>query len=103
MADGNDTKFQKAMSNGLVATAAWFALLFAYCLFQALRIEVPAINQAFPILTGGWVGMLTLAQGNKNKQIEEKADKAEEDVKQLKRVAKKAHPKTTKQLVVDDE
>lgn len=98
MANGNETKFQKAMSNGLVATVAWFVLLIIYCIFQGLHVDAPALNQAFFMLTGGWVGMLTLAQSNKNKQNEEDTKQNTEDVKKLKKVAKKEHPREAKEL-----
>lgn len=102
MANGNDTKFQKAMSSGLVATIGWFALLVIYCTFQALHIDVPAVNNAFPILTGGWVGMLTLAQSAKNRQTADDTEQNKEDVKQLKKVAKKEHPKVAKEELEDE-
>lgn len=79
------------MSNGLVATIAWVIVLILYCTFQALRIDAPGLNQAFFLLTGGWVGMLTLAQGKKN------AD-TKNDVEKLKEVAKENHPETTGEL-----
>ncbi|QHB37455.1 membrane protein [Mycobacterium phage Leopard] len=79
----NDSWFNRSMSNGLIATAAWFVLFIVYCVFQALKIEAPALNQAFLLLTGGWVGMLTLAQSRKQAKTEEKAERAEEKVNEL--------------------
>lgn len=73
--------FQNAMSNGLVASLAWFVILILYCTFQVLHIDAPGLNQAFLLLTGGWVGMLTLAQSKKNTREEIKAN--EEKMEQL--------------------
>ena len=83
--NSNDSWFSRSMSNGLIATLAWGAVLALYCVFQALKIEAPALNQAFLLLTGGWVGMLTLAQSKKNAKVEQDVDK-------LKEVAKEHHP-----------
>jgi hypothetical protein len=79
MTNGNGGNgFPRWMSVGLVATAAWFLLLILYCVFLWLKIEAPALNNAFLLLTGGWVGMLTLAQGNKNKRVEASVEKIKE-------------------------
>jgi hypothetical protein len=83
--DGVNQWFQKAMTNGLIATIAWFIVLILYCAFQALHVDAPGLNQAFLLLTGGWVGMLTLAQSKKNAETQGDVDK-------LKTVAKKEHP-----------
>ena len=80
MANGNGGGFPRWMSVGLVATTAWFLLLVLYCVFLALKIEAPALNNAFLLLTGGWVGMLTLAQGNKNKHTEATVEKIKEAI-----------------------
>lgn len=73
------------MSNGLIATIAWFIVLVLYSVFQSLHVDAPGLNQAFLLLTGGWVGMLTLAQSKKNAETAEDVDK-------LKEVAKEKHP-----------
>lgn len=74
--------FQKAMSNGLIATAAWLLVLILYSIFQAKHIDAPGLNQAFLLLTGGWVGMLTLAQSKKNADTKEDVEKLKEVVKE---------------------
>jgi hypothetical protein len=91
-------RFQAAMSSGLIATVGWFSLLIVYCVFKWQKIEAPSIDQAFLLLTGGWVGMLTLAQNRKNQKVEEKADSAQADVDKLKEVAVQNHPESAGDL-----
>jgi hypothetical protein len=82
MANGRkETAFERAMSNGLLATVAWFILLILYVTFRGFKIEAPGLDLAFQVLTGGWVAMLTLAQSRKNL-------KTEEEVKELKQTVK---------------
>lgn len=82
MVIGNGGKFNQWMSNGLLATIAWFILLVIYCTFKAKGIEDPTLGNAFILVTGAWVGMLTLAQGRKNAKTEEKAEEAKESAKE---------------------
>lgn len=89
--NGNGGKFAHWMSSGLLATVAWFAVLVIYCTFRAFKIEDPLLGQAFLLLTGAWVGNLTLAQGRKNQQVEQKVDK-------LTQVAKAEHPEIAGEL-----
>lgn len=77
MADGNGDRFSRWMANGMLATIAWAVVLVVYCTFRAFKIEDPLLGQAFLLLTGAWVGTLTLAQGRKTAEAEEKAAKAE--------------------------
>lgn len=77
MTDGNGDRFSRWMANGLLATIAWGVVLVIYCTFRAFKIEDPLLGQAFLLLTGAWVGTLTLAQGRKTAEAEEKAAKAE--------------------------
>lgn len=84
-------RFAHWMSNGLVATVAWFVVLVIYCLFRAFGIEDPLLGQAFLLLTGAWVGNLTLAQGKKTAKVEQ-------DVQKLKQVAKENHPEVAGEL-----
>lgn len=79
------------MSSGLLATVAWAAVLVIYCVFRAFGIEDPLLGQAFLLLTGAWVGNLTLAQGKKNAKVEQ-------DVQKLKQVAKDEHPEVAGEL-----
>jgi hypothetical protein len=79
MSHGKGSAFEKAMGNGLVATIAWFLLLVLYSVFRALHVDAPGLDQAFLLLTGGWVGMLTLAQSRKSQKVEE-------DVKEIKKI-----------------
>ena len=58
------------MSSGLLSTVAWFILLTVYCIFRAFKIEDPVLGQAFLLLTGAWVGHLTLVLGKKQARIE---------------------------------
>lgn len=74
--NGDNNRFSQWMANGLVATVAWFLVLGVYCTFRAYGIEDPALGQAFLVLTGAWVGVLTLAQGKKQTKIEEAAQEA---------------------------
>ena len=108
----NGDRFQRWMSSGFLATVAWFLLLVLYSVFKALKIDAPALDTSFQLLTGGWVAMLTLAQSKKNAKTEEKAeearetandasaraDKAEKTVKKLKKVAVDKHPETEDEL-----
>lgn len=91
MVIGNGGRFQNWMSSGLLATVAWFVVLIIYCAFRAFGIEDPLLGQAFLLLTGAWVGNLTLAQGKKNAKVEY-------DVEKLKRVAKEEHPEISGEL-----
>lgn len=75
--NGNGSKFQQWTASGAVATAAWVLVLILYCVFRAFGIEDPIIGQAFLLLTGLWVGNLTLAQGKKQAKTEETAKRAE--------------------------
>lgn len=86
------------MSSGLVATIGWGALFVTYCVFKWQKIEAPALDTAFPLLTGGWVGMLTLAQSKKNQKTEEKVDNTQAEVEKLKEVAVQKHPEISKGL-----
>lgn len=83
--NGNGGRFQHWMSSGILATVAWAAVLIIYCVFRAFGIEDPLLGQAFLLLTGAWVGNLTLAQGKKNAKVEH-------DVQKLKQVVKEEHP-----------
>lgn len=87
----NGSRFQGWMSSGLLATVAWFVVLVIYCTFRAFKIEDPLLGQAFLLLTGAWVGNLTLAQGKKQAKVEAKVEKLEE-------VAKKDHPEVATEL-----
>ena len=78
MANGHGSKFDKWMSNGLISTMAWFLVLIIYVVFRANDIEDPALGQAFLVLTGAWVGVLTLAQGKKQAKVEDTATEAKE-------------------------
>jgi hypothetical protein len=68
-----DSKFGRAMSSGLLATIAWGIVLVTYCAFRAFGIEDPILGQVFLLLTGLWVGNLTIAQGKKQARTEEAA------------------------------
>lgn len=70
-------KLHEWSANGMLATVAWFIMLVAYITLRAFGIEDPLLGQAFLLLTGAWVGNLTIAQGRKTAEIEEKADRAE--------------------------
>lgn len=64
--NGNgDSKFGRAMASGLLATIAWAVVLVTYCVFRGFGIEDPILGQVFLLLTGLWVGNLTIAQGRK--------------------------------------
>jgi hypothetical protein len=76
-------KFTHWLSSGLIATIAWFVVLIIYCVFRAVGIEDPLLGQAFLLLTGAWVGNLTLAQGKKQARAEEKAEVVSERVDRL--------------------
>ena len=83
--NGNGGRFAGWVSSGKLATVGWFLVLGLYCYFRgALRIEDPSLGQAFLVLTGGWVGFLTLAMNKKNVKAEEKADDAADDIETLK-------------------
>lgn len=88
---GNGGKFGQWMSSGLLGTVAWFAVLIIYCVFRAFGIEDPLLGQAFLLLTGAWVGNLTLAQGKKTAKVEAQVEK-------LKEVAKAEHPEVAGEL-----
>lgn len=70
--NGHGDKFSHWISSGLLATVAWFFVLIIYCTFRAFGIEDPLLGQAFLLLTGAWVGNLTLAQGKKQAKTEER-------------------------------
>lgn len=91
MVINGDGKFQRWLASGLIYTIGWGVLLVVYSTFQVLKIEAPALDQAFLLLTGGWVGMLTLAQSRKNQKVEE-------DVSKLKKVAVEEHPEKAGEL-----
>lgn len=84
-------RFGNWLSSGLLGTVAWGVVLVIYCAFRAFGIEDPLLGQAFLLLTGAWVGNLTLAQSKKSAKVEQ-------DVKDLKRVAKENHPETAGEL-----
>lgn len=100
MTNGNGGgKFSQWAASGLLATIAWFLVLIIYCTFRAFKIEDPVIGQAFLLLTGLWVGNLTLAQGKKNAKTEEAAEEVKvaakevtKEVAKLKNAVKKDHP-----------
>lgn len=71
--NGDSGKFSRAMSSGLIATVAWVFVLIIYCAFRWIGIEDPFLGNAFLLLTGAWIGFLTLAQGKKQARAEEKA------------------------------
>jgi len=73
------------MSSGLLGTIAWFVVFVVYCVFRAFGVEDPLLGQAFLLLTGAWVGNLTIAQGKKSAKVER-------DVRELKKFARKNHP-----------
>lgn len=104
--------FSRSMANGLIATIAWVLVLAIYCTFKAIHIDDPLLGQAFLLLTGAWVGSLTLAQGRKvsknEEQVEsnrvaleqqkESADNVEKRVERLTEVAKQEHPQIAEDL-----
>lgn len=103
--DNGNGKFGRAMSNGLVATIAWGFVLVIYCTFRAFKIEDPFIGQAFLLLTGAWVGLLTLVAGKKTAKTADKAEDAAAEVARLQakldklaEVAKKDHPEIEHEL-----
>lgn len=79
---GGKDWFSRSMANGLISTIAWTLVLIIYCTFRAFKIEDPLLGQAFLLLTGAWVGTLTIAQGKKNQQTEQKVEKLEQVVKE---------------------
>lgn len=84
-------KFANWLSSGLLGTIAWGLVLVIYCVFRAFGIEDPLLGQAFLLLTGAWVGNLTIAQGKKTAKVEH-------EVEQLKRVARTEHPDVVGEL-----
>lgn len=80
---GDSDRFSRWMANGLLATVAWGVVLVIYCTFRAFKIEDPLLGQAFLLLTGAWVGTLTLAQGRKTAQTEQAAEKAKETAEKV--------------------
>lgn len=92
MTNGSSGRFATLMSSGLIGTAAWILVLVIYCVFRAFGIEDPLLGQAFLLLTGAWVGNLTLAQGKKRASVEETVEKVTQTVEKLKDVAKAEHP-----------
>lgn len=84
MINGNGGgKFAHWAASGALATVGWFIILIVYCTFRAFKIEDPFLGQAFLLLTGLWVGNLTLAQGKKQAKTEEKAEQAVQKVDEL--------------------
>lgn len=75
--NGDKSKFAQWSANGALATAGWVLVLIVYCTFRAFKIEDPILGQAFLLLTGLWVGNLTIAQGRKASKVEETAVRAE--------------------------
>jgi hypothetical protein len=53
-------------------------VLVTYCAFRAFGIEDPILGQVFLLLTGLWVGNLTIAQGKKQAATAQTAAKAQE-------------------------
>lgn len=90
MANGDGGRFAGWVSSGKLATAGWCVVLVMYCFFRGvLKIEDPSLGQAFLVVTGGWVGFLTLAMNKKHVKTEEKAADATDDIAILKaRLAK---------------
>lgn len=78
---GSGGRFSRGMASGLIATIAWFVVLVTYCTFRAFGIEDPLLGQAFLLLTGAWVGNLTLAQGKKAAHVEEKVDRLQSELR----------------------
>lgn len=91
MANGNGAWFERSMANGLIATIAWGILLIIYSTFRALKIDAPGLDVAFQLLSGGYVGLLTLLAGKKSQKVQD-------EVEQLKEVAKKQHPESAGDL-----
>jgi hypothetical protein len=90
VANGNGGgKFGHWMSSGLLATIAWFVVLIIYCIFKAVGIDDPLLGQAFLLLTGAWVGNLTLAQGKKQAKVEENAAEAKMAAADVERIVEK--------------
>jgi hypothetical protein len=81
--NGDKSKFAQWSANGALATAGWVLVLIVYCAFRAFGIEDPIIGQAFLLLTGLWVGNLTIAQGKKQARVEQTAVEAKEKVEAL--------------------
>lgn len=73
-------RWHRWMSNGLIGTVAWGIVLITYCTFRAFGIEDPILGQVFLLLTGLWVGNLTLAQGKKQAVTERKVERLEREV-----------------------
>lgn len=82
-------KFGGWMSSGLLATVAWFVVLVIYCIFKAVGIDDPLLGQAFLLLTGAWVGNLTLAQSKKQAKVEENAAEAKIAAEDVERIVEK--------------
>lgn len=82
-------KFGHWMSSGLLATIAWFVVLIIYCIFKAVGIDDPLLGQAFLLLTGAWVGNLTLAQGKKQAKVEDDAATAKIAAEDVERIVEK--------------
>jgi hypothetical protein len=70
-------KFEQWLSNGLITTVSWFLVLVTYCTFRAFGIEDPLLGQAFLLLTGAWIGHLTLVQGKKQARVEDQVERLE--------------------------
>ena len=90
--EGGGKGFQYHLSSGLVGTVMWGVVLVVYCVFKAFKIDDPILGQAFLLLTGLWVGNLTIAQGKKQTKVEQQL---ETKIEKLTEVAKKEHPDIT--------
>jgi|SRR6478735_1278096 len=81
--------FHRWLTNGLLATIVWVVVFIVYCTFKAFKIEDPILGNVFQLLTGLWIGTLTLAQGKKANKVEETAAEAKETAEELeKRIQK---------------
>lgn len=71
------SKFAQWTENGVLATAGWIMVLGVYIGFRSFGIQDPIIGQAFLLVTGLWVGNLTIAQSKRNVVVEDTAKRAE--------------------------
>lgn len=99
--NGNGGKFSRWLSNGLIGTVAWVIVLVIYCCFRAFGIEDPLFGQVFLMLTGAWIGNLTIAQNRKTARVEEKTEQTAQRVEataqrveRLADVAAEHHPES---------
>lgn len=81
--------FSRAMANGLLATIAWVLVLIVYTVFKALKIEDPTIGNVFQLVTGMWLGILTLAHQRRQADAKVVAEDARDDVDSLKERVRK--------------